>query len=467
MGIYCSIRTNILFSLSNTLLVSGFLRRSAREVVSAADYPSRGLYSRASSRLCFTSTTTFTSKRIESNENLASPSSPLSLSPSDGSMDLRIPCSDGIQIAAKYWKPPSSSPSADPSTAPKTQPPHRIVCLHGWLDNAASFHLLAPAIHSRLMLGGGYGKSSTSNQNIHVLALENPGHGHSSHKSPDGPTQLRTEYALYLSEALISLGWVDHDSKTNNDDDKSKDGNGNDTALNSGGITLIAHSAGTADALIYAAAFPEHVNKVVLLDGLGPMPQKTEDVSKHIRNAFKHRVSSNRALYPIHDTNNNNDGNSNNKNARVYSNLDRAISLRMKTATLLPGKQYISREAATAIVSRGSIPAAQESNPQENQEVDFSTYTGPVKFRHDQRLHWPSLHYFTHDQVNAIYRDVQCPVCLLYAVDGWPSPDAGNVESFEAILKPVVNKQLPGSHHFHADPDTVEAVIDEIVRFLK
>lgn len=364
------------------------------------------------------------------------------------------------------------------------------MCLHGWLDNAASFHLLAPAIHSRLATTS----SNNPNNNIHVLALDNPGHGYSSHKSPDGPTQLISEYTLYLSEALASLRWIDHSDSNNNGNNGAKsDGDDDSTSNSSGGITLIGHSMGAAVALMYAAAFPEHVDKVVLLDGFGPMARRSSDVSKHIRSAIERRLSSNRNLYG------DDQNTSSMKRSTRGRSLDQSVSLRMKSASLLPGNQYISRDAARAIVCRATVPVVddgernaatayaadndasllphttgtgphpaqqQSQHPSSSRELYMSTYAGLVKFHHDQRLHWPSLHYFTPEQVDVIYRDVRCPVCLLHATDGWPA-DPRSIDSIGAILRPVVTKELKGSHYFHADPETAEAVIDEVVRFLE
>jgi len=135
---------------------------------------------------------------------------------------------------------------------------------------------------------------------------------------------------------------------------------------------------------------------------------------------------------------------------RTYPGLDHAVELRRRTAGVLPGKQYLSKEAARAIVVRGTV------------EVE-----GGVRFRHDPRLHFPSLHYFTKEQVVGLYRDVRCPVCLLGAEDGYPPPSEEYMDSAVAVLEPEVRRVLKGSHHFHADPDTVGAVVDEVVRFLE
>jgi len=57
-------------------------------------------------------------------------------------------------------------------------------------------------------------------------------------------------------------------------------------------------------------------------------------------------------------------------------------------------------------------------------------------------------------------------VILLTADNGWPG-DSLIQKSVVSILKPAIKKQLPGSHHFHADPTSAPKVIDEVVAFLK
>ena len=70
--------------------------------------------------------------------------------------EIVIPCSDGIELAAKHW---SSLPTKENTKK------DRILLLHGWLDNAASFDLLAPKLNCVL--------------NAEIVALDLPGHGFS------------------------------------------------------------------------------------------------------------------------------------------------------------------------------------------------------------------------------------------------------------------------------------------------
>ena len=101
-------------------------------------------------------------------------------------------------------------------------------------------------------------------------------------------------------------------------------------------------------------------------------------------------------------------------------------------------------------------------------------YKGKVVFRHDARLNWPNLMYFSKDQVLRLYKDVQCPTYLILAEDGFLNEDeflGENEKKFEDIInnymRPTKYAKLPGSHHFHIDPDTADAVVETVIEFLK
>eukprot|EP00567_Pseudictyota_dubia_P015631 CAMPEP_0197452306 /NCGR_PEP_ID=MMETSP1175-20131217/31762_1 /TAXON_ID=1003142 /ORGANISM="Triceratium dubium, Strain CCMP147" /LENGTH=347 /DNA_ID=CAMNT_0042985283 /DNA_START=69 /DNA_END=1112 /DNA_ORIENTATION=- len=327
-----------------------------------------------------------------------------------------IPCSDGLKLAAKHW--PSQTSAAGSGDAA-----NKVLCLHGWLDNCASFDLLAPALWAKAPGGS-----------AEVLALDFPGHGLSSHKSPDGPSQLLAEYAFYTHEVVQQMGWTN--------------------------FTIVGHSMGAGVATIYAAAFPDAVKGMALLDGAGPLARKAEDISRHVRAAVERRSKSNKFLYPSLDfVGSSATGEQGGNGVRVYPSLDSAIETRMNTAKLSPGSQYLSREAAEAMVRRATVPVLAAGD-----DISNGGMEGPVKFRHDPRLQWPSLQYFTREQVQQLYRDVQCPVCIILAEDGWPF-DRRSIEDVEQLLQPTSVKKLPGSHHFHADPESAPAVIEEVVAF--
>ena len=67
----------------------------------------------------------------------------------------------------------------------------RVLCLHGWLDNAASFLPLAARF-----------------EGCDLVALDLPGHGHSDHRHPSARYHF-IDYLFDVDAALDALGWKD------------------------------------------------------------------------------------------------------------------------------------------------------------------------------------------------------------------------------------------------------------------
>lgn len=117
---------------------------------------------------------------------------------------------NGRTIAALEWGEPGGQP---------------LLALHGWLDNAASFELLAPHL-----------------KGFHIVALDLAGHGRSDHLSPDSWYSLWGHLAD-VSEVVRQLGWKR--------------------------FALLGHSMGAGIACWYAGTFPKQINRLGLLDGFG------------------------------------------------------------------------------------------------------------------------------------------------------------------------------------------------------
>ncbi|KAG7374190.1 alpha/beta fold family hydrolase [Nitzschia inconspicua] len=317
--------------------------------------------------------------------------------------EIALQLHDGMTLAGQRWTYGKVN-SNDNGKSTTLSPPHKILALHGWLDNSASFHYLAPHLVDKL---GGQAE---------LVALDLPGHGLSSHKSLDGPPTLLSDGVYYVAEALDKLGWT--------------------KARNESGITitLIGHSMGGGLSLMYAAAFPEYINKLVLLDIYSPLPGEHDKSTSLIRSHIEARQKGPRPN-------------------RVYKSLEQAIQTRQMTAAKAPGKQWLSLEAATELVTRATMPVTDEDGAE-----GFS-------FRHDTRLLWPSLQHLMPEQIDSMMKSVESPTCILAAEHGWPFKQE-RVNKAVEIIQPRVHKILPGSHHLHADPETAEAVLEEVYHFV-
>ncbi len=115
----------------------------------------------------------------------------------------------GRTLAGRSWGTPTGEP---------------FFCLHGWLDNAASFNVLAPKLPE-----------------LNLLALDFAGHGYSDHHPP-GYHYFPLGYMQDLLAAAEVLGWHT--------------------------FGLIGHSMGAAIASELAGLFPERITQVVLIDGM-------------------------------------------------------------------------------------------------------------------------------------------------------------------------------------------------------
>lgn len=312
--------------------------------------------------------------------------------------EVILPCPDGTKIAAQVWTTAESDDEGPEQPVESISKPRRILCLHGWMDNCRSFHLLAPGLVESLP------------DDTECVALDLPGNGLSSHKSPDGPPDF-AESAFYVAEAIRQLQW--------------------DKDIRNRPITLIGHSLGAGVACLYTAAFPEQVEKLVLIDGPGALERNPEETGNHVRNHILRRLSSVKRV----------------SKERVYSSLEDAVAVRQEAVKAFPGEQWISDKAAHELVSRGT----------------HKLKGGGVQFRHDKRWQMPSARYFSIEQVEAIYRMIDCPVAMILARDGWPFE---GMDRRIKLLRPAVLETLPGSHHLHADPDTSGRVVDVVRGFM-
>ena len=131
-------------------------------------------------------------------------------------------------LAGLHWQAPDGAP---------------VLCLHGWLDNAASFIPL-----SRFL------------PELDLVAVDLPGHGRSYHRHPSAHYYF-TEYLWDLDAALDALGWSC--------------------------CHLLGHSLGAAIAAIYTATAPERVRSLVTLDALGPISGAAQDCTARLRQSLR------------------------------------------------------------------------------------------------------------------------------------------------------------------------------------
>jgi pimeloyl-ACP methyl ester carboxylesterase len=163
----------------------------------------------------------------------------------------------GFYIAVKKWHSAKSKP---------------VLCLHGKLDNAASFDLVAPYL-----------------TNFQLLAVDCPGTGYSSHY-PEGVVPH------WKNDAFLFLHLI------------------ND--LNLQEFDIIAHSLGHLLAAFIAIAKPNQVRKIVFLDVLGPTVNFIENATHFLVRDVDTYLNYNKQA------------------ATVFPDIESVIRDRMKIATI-------------------------------------------------------------------------------------------------------------------------------------
>lgn len=252
------------------------------------------------------------------------------------------------------------------------------LALHGWLDNAASFSRLAPRI-----------------EGLHVVAPDLPGHGQSDWL-PAAAFYHFIDSVSYVAEAVDALGW--------------------------NRFSLIGHSMGAGIATLAAAALSDRVDRLVLIEGVGPLADEpaaaVERLVRSLGSESRIRSSS----------------------PRVFDGLDAAIAARRKGTEL-------DEASARVLVNRGT------------EQRD-----GGWVFRHDPALKISSRVRLTEDQTAAFLRAIRCPVLAIRAESGWPFPE-DVLRQRCALIEDLQRVDLPGDHHLHlTDPEPVAAVISRFFR---
>ncbi|WP_049722001.1 alpha/beta fold hydrolase [Gilvimarinus polysaccharolyticus] len=254
-----------------------------------------------------------------------------------------------------------------------------VLALHGWLDNCASFTRLAAQL-----------------KGLNIIALDMAGHGQSDHRPGSAPYNIWDDVADVLAIA-DALGWQR--------------------------FSLLGHSRGAIISALLAGAFPERIEKMVLIEGLFPEPVSSEDAPKQLAESIR----KNRELAD--------------KPLRVFADLDAAVKARTR------GMFPLSETAARALTERGTTPVA-----------------GGYSWSTDQRLLAPSSFKLTRGQIHAFISAITSPARVLLGDAGMPKIFPGFKEA--ALEYPQLEViSLAGGHHLHME-EQAETVASYINDFL-
>ncbi len=253
----------------------------------------------------------------------------------------------------------------------------RVIALHGWLDNAATFDRLAPCL-----------------PDTRVVAIDLPGHGRSD-PLPAGCGNHFVDWVPVVVAVADALGWER--------------------------FNLMGHSMGAGIASLVPSAIPERVQRLVLLEGFGPLSDAPENAPAALAAALEQeaRLADNEP--------------------RIFSSITAAVQARRRNSDL-------DRDSASLIVERGTQMVA-----------------GGVRFTHDPRLRTRSRSRLTEEQALAFLAAIGCPVFAIRATAGWPFPPDLVARRMEAVhdLELV---EVEGGHHVHlTHPERVAPAVHEFL----
>ena len=265
-----------------------------------------------------------------------------------------------LRLAARSW--------GDPALP-------RLIALHGWLDNAASFDRLAPLLC----------------EHFHIVAIDLPGHGRSDHRPPGTWYQ----YVDYLGDVLAAadaLGWQS--------------------------FGLLGHSLGAAVAAALAAACPERIERLLLIEGLGPLAGAADQALAQLQRAISQR------------------GELETKALRVFADVEEAARARAKAGEM-------SLDAARILVARG-----------------IRAVPGGFVWSSDPRLTLASATRFVEEQILVVLAGIRAPTRLVLAQPPPAFLAADMIAARIACVPGIEVVRIDGHHHLHLeDPDPVAAAL--------
>ncbi|WP_423908499.1 alpha/beta fold hydrolase [Candidatus Spongiihabitans sp.] len=263
-----------------------------------------------------------------------------------------------------------------------------MVALHGWRDNAASFIPLAQRL-----------------EKFRWICIDMPGHGKSAHR-PAGCIYHFTDYVADIHAIVRGLAQEF------------------DQEFNPGECNLVGHSLGAGVAAMFAAAFPDKVNRLVLIDGIGPIAGDDDDGLTQFRKSMKF----------LDQAPPDNVGNS-----YGYATWEELKSARMRTGA-------IDQSSVECLLRRGA------------------NWVGDRFVVHsDKRLKQHSPIYLSQKKVLALLSGIEAPTLLVMANKGQIIAKKSTAKRIAAI-KNITTATVEGYHHVHMDnPELVALEIENFV----
>ena len=256
----------------------------------------------------------------------------------------------GIRLALCEWGPPDAPP---------------VLCLHGWLDNAASFAPLAP------LLPG-----------LRLIAVDLAGHGRSGHR----PAGIPYHYLDWIGEVLQLAD-----------------------ALQLSRFSLLGHSMGASIAALVAGSVPDRVERLALIEGIGPRSIEDGRVGDILLAYLKAE-----------------------KKLAARTRPPRPAAFRTAVRARLVASR-IEKSSAELLTRRGTL------------EQD-----GAYIWRNDRRLSHIQPVQLSEGQIREFLRRIDCPTLAMTARDGVSHHREFAAER-RACVRGLQHVEVAGRHHVHMD----------------
>lgn len=260
-----------------------------------------------------------------------------------------------------------------------------ILALHGWLDNAASFTPIA-----------NYWADYFPNHRL--IAVDLPGHGHSFHRGEDA-------YYHFVDwlDVILELFELNKWQK----------------------IDVIGHSMGGMIASAFAAAFPERVNHLALIESIGFVTDEVDETASHLRKSLLRRWQFKQKQQSADE-------------AKAHQDIESAIRARLAVSDL-------NYESAKLIVERGT-----------------EALEAGVGWRSDPRLRLLTPLRINLAQGIALCKALESKVHVIKGDKGFDMV-ANGLTSFSEHIQYLTFSQVNGGHHVHME--SPRQVLSEISLF--
>lgn len=253
-----------------------------------------------------------------------------------------------------------------------------LLALHGWLDNAASFQPLLPYLND-----------------FQVYALDFPGHGWSAHRSPDAWYSF-VEWVADVVTLLQHQNWTE--------------------------VHLVGHSMGGFVAQLVAAAVPERLASLHLIEAFGLLTQDPQTAPEQLQRALAERQQ----LF--------------HRQPPVYRDLERVIRLRAEKSQLTPA-------LAELLVRRNMYQDARGWH-----------------WRVDPRVRLASPVRFTVAQATALIGAIQTPVQLIRGSQGYEQLTSA-IAQWGHLQPEMAVTEIAGGHHVHMEqPEKVAVELRKLAK---